>query len=176
MPFSTPCRLLLQMITRAGELHQMLILANNIPGGSGDVLEVGCGKIHGGISGQVMFWRWGVGRFMEGYLVYLALYPWMSSKWGLWTAHVFQALCLRHGACKSAVSSFHSCRAMPLALGFSALTWSHSKRSMSLPWRLQVCGCQLSLLVSMPLAWCFRTFTWPLSLQALYVFGMALST
>ena len=61
-------RLLLQMITRAGELHQMLILANNIPGGvrwcfgggvwedswrdigSGDVLEVGCGKIHGGIS------------------------------------------------------------------------------------------------------------------------------
>ena len=111
-------RLLLQMITRAGELHQMLILANNIPGGSGDVLEVGCGKIHGGISGQVMFWRWGVGRFMEGYLVYLALYPWMSSKWGLWTARVFQALCLRHGACKSAVSSFHSCRSMPLAWGF----------------------------------------------------------
>ena len=100
---------------------------NNIPGGSGDVLEVGCGKI----LGEVMFWRWGVGRFLGRYLVYLALYPWMSSKWGLWTAHVFQALCLRHGACKSAVSSFHSCRAMPLALGFSALTWSHSKRSMS---------------------------------------------
>ena len=87
-----------------------------------------------------MFWRWGVGRVMEGYLVYLA-YPWMSSKWGLWTARVFQALCLRHGTCKSAVSSFHSCRSMPLAWGFqpwhgllpSALCLYHGACKSALP-------------------------------------------